>query len=258
MNVLLVEDDAVTAAKIERILQGENCSVNSAMLGREAIRQGRSASYDLIILDLVLPDIDGYEVLRQLRATGIGTPVLILSGLGEVDDKIKGLSLGADDFLTKPFEPGELIARMRAVIRRSTALSESTIRIRELLLSLDSRTARVGDQPVRLTPKEYAILELLCLRKGAPVTSEFLLRQLYGGFDEPGLKIIDVFISTLRKKLAQASGGDPYIETVRGRGFMLRESIGRLPGAGLPERHTSAASSLHGPRRGISIRSASQ
>ena len=229
MHILLVEDDAVTAAKIEFLLQRENFICDTTDLGRVAINQGKLYDYDIIILDLVLPDMHGYDVLRELRTGGVQTPVLILSGLGELDDKVKGLSFGADDFLTKPFEHRELIARLQAIVRRSKGHTESTIRTGKLLVNLDSRTAEIGDRLLRITPKEYAILELLSLRKGTTLTKEFLLHQLYGGMDEPDLRIIDVFICRLRRKLAKATDGDHYIETVRGRGYLLRDPAEASP-----------------------------
>ena len=223
MHILLVEDDPVTAAKVEFLLQREDFICDTTDRGRVAVNQGKLYDYDIIILDLILPDMNGYEVLQQLRAAGVRTPVLILSGLGEVDDKIKGLSFGADDFLTKPFEHRELVARLQAIVRRSKGHPGSTIRTGKLLVDLDSRTATIDDRQLRITPKEYAILELLSLRKGATLTKEYFLHQLYGGVDEPDIRTIDVFICKLRTKMAKATGGEHYIETVRGRGYLLRD-----------------------------------
>jgi two-component system cell cycle response regulator CtrA len=148
---------------------------------------------------------------------------LILSGLAEPDKKIKGLGFGADDYLTKPFDKGELIARIHAIVRRSKGHSESVIRTGRLIVNLDTRTVEVDGQPLHLTGKEYGILELLSLRKGTTLTKEMFLNHLYGGMDEPELKIIDVFICKLRKKLATATSGENYIETVWGRGYVLRD-----------------------------------
>jgi two-component system cell cycle response regulator CtrA len=171
----------------------------------------------------MLPDIDGYEVLRRMRAAKIDTPILILSGLSGLDDKLKGLGFGADDYLTKPFDKRELVARIQAIVRRSKGHSESIIRTGKIAVNLDARTVEVEGQPLHLTGKEYGILELLSLRKGTTLTKEMFLNHLYGGMDEPELKIIDVFVCKLRKKLANATGGDNYIETVWGRGYMLRD-----------------------------------
>ena len=202
MRVLLVEDDAATAASIKMMLAKENFICDTTDLGEDGLEIGKIYDYDIIILDLMLPDIDGYEVLRRLRAARVRTPILILSGLAELDHKIKGLGFGADDFLTKPFDRRELIARIQAIVRRSKGHSESTIRTGKLVVNLDTRVVSVDDQPVHLTGKEYGILELLSLRKGTTLTKEMFLNHLYGGMDEPELKIIDVFVCKLRKKLA--------------------------------------------------------
>jgi two-component system, cell cycle response regulator CtrA len=227
MRVLLVEDDAATAASIELMLRSEGFICDTTDLGEDGLEIGKLYDYDIIILDLMLPDIDGYEVLRRLRAARVRTPILILSGLGELDHKIKGLGFGADDFLTKPFDRRELIARIQAIVRRAKGHSESVIRTGKLIVNLDSRVVEVDGQPLHLTGKEYGILELLSLRKGTTLTKEMFLNHLYGGMDEPELKIIDVFVCKLRKKLSTATNGDNYIETVWGRGYVLRDPPGR-------------------------------
>jgi two-component system cell cycle response regulator CtrA len=223
MRVLLVEDDSATAQSIELMLRTEGFICDTTDLGEDGLEIGKLYDYDIIILDLMLPDIDGYEVLRRLRAARVRTPILILSGLGELDHKIKGLGFGADDFLTKPFDRRELIARIQAIVRRAKGHSESVIRTGKLLVNLDSRVVEVEGQPLHLTGKEYGILELLSLRKGTTLTKEMFLNHLYGGMDEPELKIIDVFVCKLRKKLAVATNGENYIETVWGRGYVLRD-----------------------------------
>ena len=171
----------------------------------------------------MLPDIDGYEVLLLLRSAKVKTPILILSGLSSVDQKIKGLGFGADDYLTKPFNRGELIARIQAIVRRSKGHSESVVRFDKVAINLDTRIVEIDKTQVHLTNKEYAILELLAMRKGTVLTKEMLLNHLYSSMDEPEIKIIDVFVCKLRKKLAKASGGVNYIETVWGRGYMLKD-----------------------------------
>ncbi len=223
MRVLLVEDDTATAKSVEMMLKSEGYVCDSTDLGEDGLEIGKLYDYDLIILDLMLPDMDGYEVLRRLRAARVQTPILILSGLTEPDQKVKGLGFGADDYLTKPFDKGELIARIQAVVRRSKGYSESIIRTGKLSVNLDTRTVEVTGQPLHLTGKEYGILELLSLRKGTTLTKEMFLNHLYGGMDEPELKIIDVFVCKLRKKLSSATGGNNYIETVWGRGYVLRD-----------------------------------
>jgi two-component system cell cycle response regulator CtrA len=223
MRVLLVEDDANTAQSIELILKSEGYIVDTTDLGEDGLEIGKLYDYDIIILDLMLPDIDGYEVLRRLRSSRVNTPILILSGLSELDNKIKGLGFGADDYLTKPFDRRELLARIQAIVRRSKGHSESVIKTGKLTVNLDTRTVEVETNPLHLTGKEYGILELLSLRKGTTLTKEMFLNHLYGGMDEPELKIIDVFVCKLRKKLSNATGGENYIETVWGRGYVLRD-----------------------------------
>ena len=226
MRVLLVEDDSATAQGIEMMLRSEGYVCDATDMGEDGLEIGKLYDYDIIVLDLMLPDIDGYEVLRRLRAARVQTPTLILSGLSGLDDKIKGLGVGADDYLTKPFDKRELIARIQAIVRRSKGHSDSLIRTGKLTVNLDTRTVEVESQPLHLTGKEYGILELLSLRKGTTLTKEMFLNHLYGGMDEPELKIIDVFVCKLRKKLTTATGGDTYIDTVWGRGYVLREPRG--------------------------------
>ncbi len=226
MRVLLVEDDSSTAKSIELMLHSEGFIVDTTDLGEDGLEIGKLYDYDIILLDLMLPDIDGYEVLRRLRAARVNTPILILSGLSELDHKIKGLGFGADDYLTKPFDKRELIARIQAIVRRSKGHSDSVIKTGRLTVNLDTRTVMVDEKPLHLTGKEYGILELLSLRKGTTLTKEMFLNHLYGGMDEPELKIIDVFVCKLRKKLANATDGSNYIETVWGRGYVLRDPAG--------------------------------
>jgi two-component system, cell cycle response regulator CtrA len=225
MRVLLVGDDEQTATSVKMMLLNENVICDTTDLGEIGLEIGKIYQYDIILLDLMLPDIEGYEVLRRMRAARVRTPILILSGLADLDHKMMGLGFGADDFLTKPFDRRELIARIQAIVRRSKGHSESTIRTGKLVVNLDTRVVSVDDQPVYLTAKEYGILELLSLRKGTTLTKEMFLNHLYGGIDEPELKIIDVFVCKLRKKLAQATGGSHYIETVWGRGYVVRDPV---------------------------------
>jgi two-component system cell cycle response regulator CtrA len=223
MRVLLVEDDSSTAKSIELMLKSEGYVVDNTDLGEDGLDLGKLYDYDIIILDLMLPDMDGYEVLKRLRAAKVNTPILILSGLADLDNKIKGLGFGADDYLTKPFDKRELIARIQAIVRRSQGHAQSTIVTGRVTVNLDSRTVDVDGKPLHLTGKEYGILELLSLRKGTTLTKEMFLNHLYGGMDEPEVKIIDVFICKLRKKIEEMTDGDNYIETVWGRGYVLRD-----------------------------------
>ena len=233
MRILLVEDDAATAKSITLMLRSADMVVDATDLGEDGLEIGKLYDYDLIILDLMLPDMDGLDVLRRLRNSKVETPVLILSGLTESEMKVKGLGSGADDYLTKPFVKEELMARIHAIVRRSKGHAASIIHTGVMSVNLDSHSVEVNGKSVHLTGKEYGILELLSLRKGTTLTKEMFLNHLYGGMDEPELKIIDVFICKLRKKLTGATGGDSYIETVWGRGYVLRD----------PQKETEAAAS---------------
>jgi two-component system cell cycle response regulator CtrA len=223
VRVLLIEDDGATAQSIELMLKSGSFVVYTTDLGEDGIDLGKVYEYDIILLDLNLPDMSGFEVLRTLRASKVETPTLILSGLAGIEDKIKGLGGGADGYMTKPFHKDELVARIHSIVRRYRGHAQSMIEIDDLVINLDAKSVAVGGERVHLTGKEYQMLELLALRKGTTLSKEMFLNNLYGGMDEPELKIIDVFICKLRKKLASASGGKDYIETVWGRGYMLRE-----------------------------------
>ncbi|MFZ1660969.1 MAG: response regulator transcription factor [Paracoccaceae bacterium] len=223
MRILLVEDDPTTSRSIELMLTHANLNVYCTDLGEEGVDLAKLYDYDLILLDLNLPDMNGHEVLRQLRLAKVETPILILSGSDDTENKIKGFGFGADDYLTKPFHREELVARIHAIIRRSKGHAQSMIRIGKIDVNLDAKTVMVEEKAVHLTGKEYQMLELLSLRKGTTLTKEMFLNHLYGGMDEPELKIIDVFICKLRKKLSEATGGENYIETVWGRGYVIRD-----------------------------------
>lgn len=225
MRILLVEDDPATSRSIELMLTHASLNVYCTDLGEEGIDLAKLYDYDLILLDLNLPDMNGHEVLRQLRLARIETPILILSGSDDSESKLKGFGFGADDYMTKPFHREELVARIHAIIRRSKGHAQSVIRTGVISVNLDAKTVDVNGDMVHLTGKEYQMLELLSLRKGTTLTKEMFLNHLYGGMDEPELKIIDVFICKLRKKLAEATGGQNLIETVWGRGYVLREPV---------------------------------
>ncbi len=223
MRILLVEDDPTTSKSIELMLQSANLNVYATDLGEEGIDLAKLYDYDLILLDLNLPDMNGHDVLRQLRLAKVETPILILSGADDTENKLKGFGFGADDYMTKPFHRQELIARIHAIVRRSKGHAQSVIATGKFTVNLDAKTVEVDGKSVHLTGKEYQMLELLSLRKGTTLTKEMFLNHLYGGMDEPELKIIDVFICKLRKKLSEATGGENYIETVWGRGYVLRD-----------------------------------
>jgi two-component system cell cycle response regulator CtrA len=226
MKVLLIEDDLSVVRSLQLLFASEGIMCDVAQKGDEGLEVGRlySANYDIVILDLMLPDMDGFEVLLKLRSAKIKVPVIILSALSGIEGKIKALGLGADDYVSKPFSRGELIARMQAVVRRSKGHAESVLRFDKVAINLDNRTVEVDSKQIHLTSKEYSILELLAMRRGSVLNKETFLNHLYGGVDEPELKIIDVFVCKLRRKLYEASGGKNYIDTVWGRGYLLRES----------------------------------
>ena len=223
MRVLLIEDDGATAQSIELMLKSDGFNVYTTDLGEEGVDLGKVYDYDIILLDLNLPDMTGFDVLKSLRVAKVNTPILILTGQGDIETKVRGLGFGADDYMTKPFHKDELVARIHAIVRRSKGHSQSVITTGRLVVNLDAKTVEVAGQRVHLTGKEYQMLELLSLRKGTTLTKEMFLNHLYGGMDEPELKIIDVFICKLRKKLAAATQGEHYIETVWGRGYVLRD-----------------------------------
>lgn len=223
MRLLLIEDDPTTARSIELSLQTANMNVYATDLGEEGIDLAKLYDYDLILLDLGLPDMSGHEVLRKLRLAKVNTPILILSGDDDTTSKLKGFGFGADDYMTKPFHRDELIARINAIIRRSQGHAQSIIKTGQIDINLDAKTVEVAGKPVHLTGKEYQMFELLSLRKGTTLTKEMFLNHLYNGMDEPELKIIDVFVCKLRKKLSDATGGEKSIETVWGRGYRLSD-----------------------------------
>ena len=222
MRILLIEDDQTVAKGIELTLRAEGFVVDATDLGEDGVDLSKVYDFDLILLDLNLPDMSGMDVLRTLRMARIDTPVMILSASSEIETKLKTLGAGADDYMTKPFNREELVARIHAVIRRSKGHAHSVIRTGEIAVDVGSKTVEVSGARVHLTGKEYQMLELLSLRKGSTLTKEMFLNHLYGGMDEPELKIIDVFICKLRKKLKTVAR-EHCIETVWGRGYVLRD-----------------------------------
>lgn len=234
MRVLLIEDDESMRKSIDMMLNNEGFNVYGTDLGEEGLDLGKLYDYDIIVLDLNLPDMHGYDVLKKLRVSKVETPILILSGMVDMDDKIKGFGFGADDYLTKPFHKEELVARIHAIVRRSKGHAQSIIKTGRMAVNLDTKTVEIDNKRVHVTGKEYAMLELLSLRKGTTLTKEMFLNHLYGGMDEPEQKIIDVFICKLRRKLSNATGGDNYIETVWGRGYVLRDPVGEEPSVDAP------------------------
>jgi two-component system cell cycle response regulator CtrA len=188
------------------------------------IRCARHSDYDAIVLDLGLPDISGLEVLRALRRARIDTPVIMISVVADAQSKIKALNAGADDYVTLPCNDGELIARLRAVVRRSKGISDSRVSFGPMTIDLIAKTVEAQGQRVPLSGKEYLILELLSLRRGKPVSKETMINHIYTDGEGPNSPTIGLFMHRLRKKLAAASGGGRFIETVQQHGYLLPQS----------------------------------
>ena len=222
MKILIIEDDTALAKTVQIVFKKLNIQSDHVESGDEAIEYLSTYTYDLIMLDVLLPDTHGVELLKLIRKKGVNTPVLIVSGLDDNKYKVDGLNQGADDYITKPFNQEELIARVNAIIRRSKGFPTSVINIGPLQINLDSKLAYLNNKNVGLTNKEYAILEILALKQGKPVPKDYLLNQLYGGIDEPEPKIIDVFVCKLRNKLKKITNKN-YIGTIWGQGYVLAD-----------------------------------
>ena len=223
MRVLIVEDEGAIARRVEATCVEEGFACDIAATGSDALSMIKFYDYDTLILDLILPDIDGFEILSRIRAIKNSTPVIVLSGLNAINDKVKCLSIGADDYLTKPFSKVELLARINAVIRRTSGHFSSVIKVGPITIDTRRRCVTVYGASLPLTSREYAILELLVMKKGTVLPKEAFLNHIYGGMDEPEVKIVDVFICKLRKKISDLSGGINLIETVWGRGYTIRD-----------------------------------
>lgn len=220
VRLLLVEDDRLLAEALARSLELSGFVVYATAFGEDALDLADAYRFDLILLDLTLPDMPGRQVLQDLREIHRGIPVIILSGDADVGTKVEQLSGGADDYITKPFHPEELIARITALLRRAQEAAPTAIEVGPLTLDLVTHRALVEGEVVPLTGKEYACLEFLARKRGMTVTKEMFLRHLYAGRQEPEMKIIDVFICKIRRKLRE-SGAPRVIETVWGRGYMI-------------------------------------
>jgi two-component system cell cycle response regulator CtrA len=218
MRVLLIEPDHATAQSIELMLKADGFNVYTTDLVEEGVDLAKIYDYDLILTETKLPDGDGVNGVRLMRQARVNTPVIVLTGDASIENLMRCFKEGVDDWLKKPFHRDELVCRMRAVIRRAKGHAQAIIHTGELAINLDGKVVTRGDRPVHLTGKEYQIFELLSLRKGTTQTKEALMNHLYGGMDEPELKIVDVFICKLRKKLGESGR---HIETVWGRGYRL-------------------------------------
>jgi two-component system OmpR family response regulator len=215
MRVLIVEDEEELAETVRRALVEDGFSVDVATDGESGLFNAQSWTYDAIVLDLMLPRLGGMEVLKKVRARST-TPVLILTARDGVDDKVKGLNSGADDYLTKPFQLTELIARVRALVRRSAGKPSPVLKVGDLEIDTVARVIRRKGKPVELTPKEFALAEFMALHKGELVTRTMIYDHLYDETDDTLSNVLDVYVSNLRRKL-----GKDFIETRRHQGYIL-------------------------------------
>jgi DNA-binding response OmpR family regulator len=221
VRVLLIEDHKPLVRALKQGLEEEGFAVDVAYDGEEGDYKARTAEYDVIILDLMLPKEDGLSLLRRWRRSGLGTHVLVLSARGEAEDKVRGLDLGADDYLKKPFELEELIARLRALIRRTHQVKDPVLRVHDLEIDTASRTVKRASQSIHLTPREYALLEFLAFHRGKVVTRTMIWEHLYDEQDENTSNVVDVYIRYLRNKIDK--GFDPPLILTRwGEGYLLR------------------------------------
>jgi DNA-binding response OmpR family regulator len=221
MRVLLVEDHKPLRRALKQGLEEEGLAVDAAADGEEGDFKARTAEYDVIILDLMLPKIDGLTLLQNWRRDGLKAHVLVLTARGGIDDKVKGLDLGADDYLTKPFELEELIARLRALIRRHHQVKDPVLRIHDLEIDTAARAVRRGGQTIHLTPREFALLEFLAFHRGKVVTRSMIWEHLYDEQDENTSNVVDVYIRYLRNKIDKGFT-PPLIQTRWGEGYLLR------------------------------------
>jgi DNA-binding response OmpR family regulator len=226
MRVLLIEDHKPLVRSLRRGLEEEGFAVDVAEDGHEGDYKARSAEYDVIILDIMLPKEDGLSLLQRWRRDGLSTHVLMLTARGTMDDKVKGLDLGADDYLTKPFELGELFARLRALIRRGHQVKSPTLRVHDLEIDTAARTVQRGGKPIKLTPREYALLEFLAFHRGKVVTRTMIWEHLYDEQDESTSNVVDVYIRYLRTKIDK-DFDPPLILTRWGEGYLLRGDDGQ-------------------------------
>ncbi|KAB2889758.1 MAG: response regulator transcription factor [Desulfobulbaceae bacterium] len=221
MNILIIDDEPYLLEKIQSLLVSEHYTVETAADGRQGLEKIWNDTYDLILLDIMLPGIDGLKILAELREDGITTPVLMLTAKGDIEDKVKGLNLGADDYLAKPFSPAELLARVRALLRRGVT-GNPVIEVGDIRLNTVSREVTRNGQPLQLTAKEFALLEFLLHNRGRAVSRFTLAEHVWGdNFDPFSMSnFIDVHMSKLRKKL-KTTDDEPIIRTIRGFGYLI-------------------------------------
>jgi len=231
MRVLLVEHRTAPANSLAASFRSEGIIAEVTDTGQEALELVRHYEFDLLVLSLALPDMEGSTLVRRMRTAGRTTPILALSAIRNPRARTNALAAGADDVVDQDVDRAELVARIRAIVRRSRGHSQSRLQIGAVILNLEQHTVLANEASISLTGKEFAILQLLMLRKNMVMTKEAILAQLYGGMDEPELKIIDVFVCKIRKKLAKA-GLDDFIGTVWGRGYVVRD---QASGSARPE-----------------------
>ncbi|MHC4660477.1 MAG: response regulator transcription factor [Planctomycetota bacterium] len=222
MSVLIIEDYDPLRKSLAKGLKEAGYAVDATGDGEEGLWFAKTGQYDVIVLDLMLPGMDGLTILKKLRSKGNPVHIIILTAKDTLDDKVKGLDLGADDYLVKPFEFKELLARVRALVRRTHDEKSPVIKIGNLKIDTGNRTAHRGKRPVELTAREYAILEYLALRAGQVVTRDDICKHVYDWTEETNSNIIDVYIGYIRKKLEE-DGGSRLIHTRRGMGYILEE-----------------------------------
>ena len=221
-RILLVKDDPETAEQLVESLATSGYQVDLAVDGNDALSRGRSADYAVMAIDRMLPGLDGLALIHRLREDGIATPALIISALGEVDDRVRGLRAGGDDYLVKPFAFAELLARVEALARRSaTVIKETLLRVGDLELDLISRTAHRGGREIDLLPREFQVLEYLVRNQGQVVPRAMLLQHVWDLHFDPTTNVIDVYVGRVRRKIDD-SQAYPLIHTVRGVGFCVR------------------------------------
>ena len=223
MRVLLIEDDSATAQSIELMLKSENFNTYTTDLGEEGVDLGKLYDYDIILLDLNLPDMSGYEVLRSLRVAKVKTPILILSGMAGIEDKVRGLGFGADDYMTKPFHKDELVARIHAILRRTKAaeVEESVIEVGEIKINQDAHDVFVNGTIVELSPTEYKLLRFLISNPNRVLTKAQILDHVWEYDFNGEMGIVESYVSYLRKKLDPLTS-EPLIQTKRGVGYMYK------------------------------------
>ena len=228
MRVLVIEDHARMAELIKRGLRGSAFAVDVAGTGERAVSLASANDYDAVVLDLVLPDLDGFEVLRRLRTLGRRMPVLVLTARDAIDDRVRGLDGGADDYLTKPFAFAEFLARIRALIRRGPLAGPAKLSVSDLTLDPAAHEVRRGETPIQLTPKEFALLQLFMRRPGVVLSRELLIEHAWDMAYDGDSNIVDVYVRYLRQKIDRPFGRRS-IETVRGLGYRLRNDANGAP-----------------------------